>query len=142
VEKRFQKRLKDLELQNEKNFSSLEELLAGAGKEIFENHKDFRSGRAEGITADIQLCMQRGSEYAEEKKRLEAAVEYDRLTRKIHDLREDLENEEKAAAFHRDKAEKLRTAITETEKERTKFENSGREGAGRHKHGGNGKSKH
>jgi hypothetical protein len=126
VEKRFQKRLKDLDIQNAKNLSALEEVLALAGKEIFENHKDFRPERAERIIGEIELCLQRGAEYAGEKKRLEAAVEYDRLTRKIHDLREDVENEQKAASFHREKAEKLKIEIAETEKLRTGFENLSR----------------
>ncbi|MDR1625586.1 MAG: hypothetical protein LBT33_03520 [Spirochaetia bacterium] len=140
VERRFQKRLKDLELQNEKNFSSLEQLLVSAGKEIFEHHKDFRSGKAEAVVEDIHLCMQRTAEYAEEKKKLEAAVEYDKLTRKLHDMREALENEEKAASSHRAEAERLKDGIAKTEKEREKFEHLSR-GEKRRKHDGSSKTK-
>ncbi|MDR1316027.1 MAG: hypothetical protein LBK13_04055 [Spirochaetales bacterium] len=141
VEKRFQKRLKDLELQNGKNFAALEELLVSAGKDVFENHKDFRDGRAEGITADIQLCLERTAGYAEEKKRLEAALEYDRLTRKIHDLKQNIENEERAVALHRDNVEKLKAGVLEAERERAKVEHLSRDGEKRQKHGGSGKTK-
>lgn len=141
VEKRFQKRLKDLELQNGKNLAALEELLVSAGRKIFEDQKDFRGGRAEGITADIQLCIERTAGYNEEKKRLEAALEYDRLTRKIHDLKQDIENEERAAAVHRDNVEKLKASILEAERDRAKVEPLGRDGEKRQKHGGSSKTK-
>ncbi|MDR3200082.1 MAG: hypothetical protein LBT68_01375 [Spirochaetales bacterium] len=140
VEKRFQKRLKDLEIQSEKNSCRLDELLKLAGQELYEKHKDFSSGRAADIAGDIQTCLNRAAEYAEEKKKLEAAIEYDNLTRKIHDLREELESEENAVSAHRTNAENLKTAIEETEKERGRVEKLSREGEKRQENGGNSES--
>ncbi|MDR1932829.1 MAG: hypothetical protein LBQ57_08425 [Spirochaetales bacterium] len=142
VEKRFQKRLKDLEIQNGKSSCRLNELLQLAGRELYEKHKDFVSDRAPDIAGDIQTCIQRKADYAAEKEKLEAAIEYDNLTRKIHDLREDLEGEENAVITHRANAEKLKAAIAEAEKERRRVEKPNREGEKHPKHGGNSKSKH
>jgi hypothetical protein len=121
VEKRFQKRLKDLEIQNDKNFSRLEELFAGTGREIFEKYTDFHDGKAEDFVEEIQSCVRKTAEYAEEKKKMEAAIAYDNLTRKIHDLGEDLESEEKAVITHKNRVAEIKVMIAETEKERTRF---------------------
>jgi hypothetical protein len=137
VEKRFQKRLKDLEIQNEKNSSRLEDLFRLTGQEIYEKHRDFDPGKAAGFVSDIEGCIQRNAEYAEERKRLEAAIAFDNLTRKIHDLREELENEEKAVISHRTNAEKLKTAIEEAEKDRASVEKLSREAEKPQEHGGN-----
>jgi hypothetical protein len=142
VEKRFQKRLKDLEIQNEKNSSRLEELFRLTGQELYEKHRDFDPEKAAELVSDIETCIRRNAEYAEEKKRLEAAIVCDNLTRKIHDLREKLENEEKAVITHRTNAENLKTMIAEAEKERKHAEKLSREGEKRQKHGGDTETNH
>ena len=122
VEKRYQKRVKDLEIQNEKNAVRHRELLRLAGQELYEKHAGFDEGKAADMVCDIENCIQKNAEYAKEKKRLEAAIEYDNLTRKIHDLREKLENEEAAASAHKANTEKIKEHIAEAEKERSRAE--------------------
>ena len=131
VEKRFHKRIKDLEIQNKKNTSRHAELLQLTGKELYEKHKGFGEEEpAAGLFCDIEDCIQRNAEYAEEKKKLEAAIEYDNLTRKIHDLREKLESEEAAMNVHASNIEKIRKQIAVTEEERSGVEKTNREGCG------------
>jgi chromosome segregation ATPase len=138
VEKRFQKRLKDLEIQNEKNNARLTELMRMAGQELYENHRDFGSGsqEADNLMSHIEIHIQREKKYAEEKTMLEAALAYDNLTQKIHELRQELEYEENTVIAHRSAVENLKNIIAETEKERKQFEKKSREGEKRQNHGG------
>ena len=122
MEKRFQKRVKDLELQNEKNSRQLEDLYRLTGREIHEKHPGFNKEESASLLSDIDTYIQRISSYREERKQLEAAIQYDKLTRRIHDLREELESEEKAIVTHRANTEKLKKTIGETEEERQALE--------------------
>jgi len=142
VEKRFRKRIKDLEIQNEKNASRLSELFLLTGQELYKKRKDFDDGNAVDFIDDIENCLQRNAEYTKEKKKLEAAIEYDNLTRKIHSLREKLESEEEAIKAHKSNTEKIKKDIAEAEKDRSRAEKTSREGERQSKNGGNRETKH
>lgn len=140
VEKRFQRRLKDLEIQNEECTARLVELLKNAGREFYEKNKA-RGLTDEGKTlaVDIEAALRRGGEYAAEKKKLLAAIECDNLAQKLHDLKMEMEHEENEVITHRNNVETLRNIIAETEKERLRCEKESREGEELQNYGGDSK---
>jgi hypothetical protein len=124
VEKRYQKRLKDLEIQNEKTAATLQELFLEIGRGVFEKMPEHipADERLSGLLADIEDFRRRSAENADEMEKLKAAIEVDGLNRKIFELKRSLDVEEEEVRRHQAAAASLKETIAETEKEKKRYD--------------------
>ena len=124
VEKRHQKRLKDLEIQNEKTTGNLQELFLETGRGAAEKMPPdiTPNDRLSELLADIEEIRRRGEENSGEMEKLKAAIEFDGLNQKIFELKRSLEIEEEEIRRHQAAAASLKETIAETEKEKKRYD--------------------
>jgi hypothetical protein len=124
VEKRHQKRIKDLEIQNEKTAELLRTLFLEIGRGVAEKTPEnvLEDKRLSELLADIEDFRNRSAENTGEMEKLKAAMEFDGLNRKIFDLKRVLEIEEEEIRRHQAAAISLKGEIAETEKEKKRYD--------------------
>lgn len=122
VEKRYQKRLKDLQIQSDLIETRLTGLYTSLGTEVCGKSPAEEDARFSAVTAEIEDYGKRAAECVAEKAKLEAGLEYDGLTRKMHDLKRSLEAEEEEIREHRSRVESLNASLAEMEKEKRRLE--------------------
>ncbi|GEM_PF-1749083 len=128
VDARHQKRIKNLEIQNDGLNGKLTGQYIALGKEVHrtvpavaEGNEDFRA-----LAADIDLLQKRAEENSDELEKTRAAVLQDGLNRRLNDLRRRLEAEEEELRNRRERIESLKKEIEATRAEKKKLEEPSR----------------